>query len=319
MDYNLPEAKFDFEMLKKIMQSKALLYFITLLLIFKIGVIFISINFPQNIFFADITKNFLQNSVNQTRELAGLKPLVENAKLDQAAQMKAENMVLNNYFAHTSPQGLSPWHWFSQAGYNYKFAGENLAVGFFNSSEVYQAWLNSPEHKANIVNTHYTEVGTAVLAGYGGNNTIVVVQEFASPLPVKQPAVKNSQPVSAAKSHPISQVAIKPATATQASEVPEKVLAGQTELVPVTNAKTNLASKVANYAIYNYDKLLQNVIYGVCLLIIGILMVLLFFSNNITFERKFAFKTILVVVLLGAAALINERSVISLIPHQILI
>ncbi|MGD0577062.1 MAG: CAP domain-containing protein, partial [Candidatus Staskawiczbacteria bacterium] len=133
----------------RFLESKILLYCVVLLLMLKIAVVFVPINFPKNIFFADITQVALENFANQTRQSVGLQPLAESAKLDKAAQLKAQNMVANNYFAHTSPTGLTPWHWFLLVGYNYKYAGENLAIGFFDSDEVYKAWLNSPEHRAN--------------------------------------------------------------------------------------------------------------------------------------------------------------------------
>ncbi|MCX6723023.1 MAG: CAP domain-containing protein [Candidatus Staskawiczbacteria bacterium] len=144
MDYSVQEDIIEriFEKIKRLilpsednnyksrfLQSNLLLYCVVLLLTLKIVVTLISINLPQNIFFADITKLVLQNSVNQTRQSSGLKPLIENQKLNQAAQLKAQNMVANNYFAHTSPTGVSPWFWFLKVGYNYKYAGENLAIG----------------------------------------------------------------------------------------------------------------------------------------------------------------------------------------------
>src|SRR6185436_7850636 len=101
--------------------------------------------------------------------------------LNKAAMAKAQDMVKNGYFAHESPQGISPWYWFKQAGYVYKYAGENLAVGFVDSKTVYDAWFNSPSHKANLLNKNYTQVGTAIVSGFDGNS-IVVVQEFGRPL-----------------------------------------------------------------------------------------------------------------------------------------
>ena len=76
---------------------------VVLIFVFKIFITLVSINIPQNIFFADIAKLALESFVNQTRESNGLKPLAESAKLNQAAQLKAQNMVANNYFNHTSP------------------------------------------------------------------------------------------------------------------------------------------------------------------------------------------------------------------------
>jgi hypothetical protein len=311
----------------KFLQSNILLCFVVLLLALKIATILIPINLPQNIFFADITRLALENSINQTRQSLGLNSLSENTKLNQAAQLKAENMLQNQYFSHTSPSGITPWFWFRKAEYNYKYAGENLAVGFFDSQEVYDAWLNSPSHKANILNPNYTEVGTAVLSGFGPNNSIIVVQEFGSPLPVKQITTKSNAP---------KPVAVKPKTPapvanTQtpistpaANEANEKVLSQTTESLnslesPKSNSANNLPSKVLNSVLYDYDKLLQNILYGVSLVITGILMTLIFFNFKISFKREFVFRAALIIVLLSAATLLNRELIISLIPHQVII
>lgn len=124
----------------------------------------------------------LRTHVDQT----GLPPLSENPVLDRAAALKAADMMQKNYFAHTSPDGTDPWHWFKVSGYNYRFAGENLAIGYVDSQEVNQAWLDSPTHRANILNRNYKEIGIAVLQGsFQGAKTTVVVQEFGT----KQPAL----------------------------------------------------------------------------------------------------------------------------------
>ncbi len=349
MDYNLENFYFDSEKLQKIIQNNILMYFVVLLLVFKIATIAISINFPQNIFFADITKIALENFANQTRQSMGLKPLTENQKLNQAAQLKAENMVQKQYFNHTSPSGVTPWFWFLKAGYNYKYAGENLAIGFFESEEVYNAWLNSPSHKANIVNPNYTEVGTAVMNGFGQNNTIVVVQEFASPLPAKVPAKNNNSKPAVTPSKTQTTVKTTEPTPTSNSQTSvnadsEKVLSQSTESQisiesPNINAINNLSSKLLNSVLYDYDKLLQNIIYGVSLIVIGILLTLIFFNtsfypvklpegqisvepklfNGVNFKKEFVFRAVLIVVLLSAATLINKEIIISFIPHQIII
>jgi len=324
----------------KFLQSNALLYCVVLLLALKIATALIPINIPHNIFFADITKSALENFVNQTRQSMGLQPLSENAKLNQAAQLKAQNMVQDQYFNHTSPSGVSPWFWFSQAGYKYKYAGENLAIGFYDSQEVYNAWLNSPSHKANIVNPNYTDVGTAVLNGFGQNNTIVVVQEFGSQLPVKTVAVNNNPKPAAVQSK--TQTTVKttgpaattnaqpqttvPTANTQAStaNTSEKVLSQSTELQNSIepqkgNGVNDVSSKILNFALYNYDGLLQDIIYGVSLIVIGSLLTLIFFNFHISFKKQLIFRAVLILVLLSAAALINKETIISLIPHQIII
>ena len=313
MNYSLPEIKFDVKFLQKFLQSNILLYCVVLLLALKIVTVFVSINIPQNIFFADITKATLENFVNQTRQSFGLQPLVDNQKLDQAAQLKAENMVANNYFAHTSPTGVTPWYWFLQAGYNYKYAGENLAIGFFDSEEVYKAWLNSPEHKANILNPNYKEFGTAVLNGFGPNNSIVVVQEFGSQQqPIKNapaPANNNPKPVVAPqKQNPVTQ----PKVLSQSTEPTP-------ELAPEKTVNSSPYSDIINSFLFNYDGILQNVIYGISLVVIGLLLLMIFLNLNFKLRKELVIRSALIVILLSVATLLNRELIISIIPHQIFI
>jgi hypothetical protein len=108
--------------------------------------------------------------------------LARNPLLDTAAKLKAENMASLGYFAHTSPTGVTPWYWFSQAGYSFVYAGENLAVDFTESADVERAWLDSPTHKKNILNTNFTDIGIATAEGiYQGRQTTFVVQMFGTP------------------------------------------------------------------------------------------------------------------------------------------
>ncbi len=119
---------------------------------------------------------------NKEREGQKLAPLVRNTVLDKAAQLKAEDMAKNSYFAHYSPAGVSPWYWFNEAGYSYVNAGENLAVHFTDSKEVVEAWMLSPTHRANIVNQNYREIGVGTARGqYEGYETVFVVQLFGTP------------------------------------------------------------------------------------------------------------------------------------------
>ena len=317
----------------RFLQSNFLLYVVVLLFVLRIGATLISTNIPSNIFFADITKSVLENLVNQTRQSAGLLPLTENQQLDAAAQMKAENMLQNNYFDHTSPAGITPWYWFLKAGYDYHYAGENLAIGFFDSQEVYNAWLNSPTHKANIVNSHYTEVGTAVLSGYGGGNTIIVVQEFGSEQPVKAVVTsKNNSKAIAVQPAPVTKTPAVLKTnnqnlttnTRQVAANGEKVLSQTTEvqnsLEPLkTTVVNNLPSKVLNTVLYNYDALLQNITYGVSLIVIGIMLTLIFFNFNISFKKPLVLRAVLVMSLLVITTMLNKDVLISLIPHQTLI
>lgn len=125
----------------------------------------------------------LTELTNQTRITQNLPTLKTNPLLNYAAQLKAEHMARLGYFAHTSPQGITPWHWFKQAGYNYEYAGENLAVSFVDPQAIERAWIASPSHRANLVDRNYTEVGTGVAEGYyKGKKVLFVAQVYANPL-----------------------------------------------------------------------------------------------------------------------------------------
>ncbi len=133
------------------------------------------------------TVDGLLAQTNEARQAASLPPLTLNPKLDQAAYEKAHDMLQNNYWAHVSPTGVQPWSWITSVGYNYSAAGENLAKNYDSSKDTLDAWLASPSHRANILNTHYTEVGFAVVDGnLDGKDTSLVVAYYAQPA---QPSV----------------------------------------------------------------------------------------------------------------------------------
>lgn len=132
--------------------------------------------------YASVFAAVLTDLANTDRTQNALGKLAINEKLVQAAQMKANDMAAHSYFSHTSPTGVDPWHWFKEAGYNYKYAGENLAIDFSDSEDVNAGWMNSPTHRANILDQHFTEVGIATAEGfYQGRPTTFVVQEFGAP------------------------------------------------------------------------------------------------------------------------------------------
>ena len=119
---------------------------------------------------------------NTQRLEMALSVLVRNPVLDAAATLKAQDMAKNSYFSHDSPTGVTPWHWFKEAGYPFVNAGENLAVYFSDSGEVVDAWMKSPTHRANIVGSQYREIGVGTAKGtYDGFDTVFVVQLFGTP------------------------------------------------------------------------------------------------------------------------------------------
>lgn len=122
------------------------------------------------------------DATNSARSGEGLTLLQRNEALDLVAELKAQDMAEKEYFSHWSPEGVSPWHWFNVVGYEYLHAGENLAVHFTDSESVVDAWLDSPTHRANILNNSYQEIGVGTAKGkYEGYDTVFVVQVFGTP------------------------------------------------------------------------------------------------------------------------------------------
>lgn len=96
---------------------------------------------------------------NAERTKAGLSPLQTDAKLMAAAREKSQDMQTNKYFSHTSPTFGSPFDRMKALGIAYKGAGENIAQGQRSPQEVVQAWMDSPGHRANILNGKFTHIG----------------------------------------------------------------------------------------------------------------------------------------------------------------
>jgi len=99
--------------------------------------------------------------VNQERQKAGLNTLTMDSRLSKVAMDKAQDMYNNNYFDHQSPTYGSPFDMMNANGITYNSAGENIAKGQTSPTEVMNQWMNSPGHRANILNSSYTKIGIA--------------------------------------------------------------------------------------------------------------------------------------------------------------
>src|SRR3989344_7479541 len=120
----------------------------------------------------------------QRKDNGNLPPLKENLILNAAAEAKLKDMFKNQYFEHVSPAGIGPGELVESAGYEYIASGENLALGNFDGDrDLVQAWMDSPGHRANILNMKYQEIGIAVGKGtFEGHETWLAVQEFGKPI-----------------------------------------------------------------------------------------------------------------------------------------
>lgn len=181
----------------KLLHNSGIFFFIGILLTGNLFVRALD-STPYHIlgFTSSITTAEVVTSTNSERTRAGLPPLVYSEKLADAARRKAANMLEEDYWSHNSPSGKTPWVWFKAAGYGYLYAGENLAKDFGSTDRMVAAWMASPTHRDNIVNSKYKEIGIAVVPGtLQGKDTMLVVQLFGAPSTGTVAAAENNKAV----------------------------------------------------------------------------------------------------------------------------
>ena len=151
---------------------------------------------------SDVSVSELLTDTNAERAEASLPGLALNDQLNQAAFAKAQDMFANNYWAHTSPSGVTPWKWVGDSGYSYDVAGENLAKNYPTARATVDAWMASETHRANIMNTKYQDIGFAVVNGLlDGRDTTLVVAYYGTPVSA---AVEGSSDARTAYAAPIT-------------------------------------------------------------------------------------------------------------------
>jgi hypothetical protein len=205
---------------------------------------FVKTNFPAVLgISSNISTQQLLILTNQQRQNNNLPPLTDNSELDQAAANKAADMFSKDYWAHNAPDGTTPWVFIKNTGYNYIYAGENLARGFNSASDVINAWMNSPEHRQNVLSPNYQNVGFAVATGtLSGEDTVLVVEMLGSTNLAPVTAVNSTPPVVAVASgspainvNPASQNPVVPTVQTVAS-LPN--LLGASVIKPLINSQS---------------------------------------------------------------------------------
>lgn len=183
---------------------------------------------------------------NKNREEASLPDLKYSPLLEEAARLKAEDMKIRGYFAHVSPDGIDPWHWIKLAGYNYEYAGENLAINFSDSADVTKAWMESPGHRANILSNHFTEVGISTVKGYvNGRETVFVVQMFGSPSPYAMNIASASTTIAS------TTLSIKNASSTVGTVSSSSPLSlGATNVLGIATTSRDLDESIQNASVF---------------------------------------------------------------------
>ena len=190
----------------------------------------------------NMTHGGLLAQTNTQRTQNNLGALALNATLSQAAQAKAEDMVARDYWSHNTPDGQEPWVFITGAGYQYQAAGENLAYGFTDSASAVTGWMNSPGHRANILNSAYSEVGFGMANSpnyqQNGQQTIVVAM-YARPVV----AAAQSMPSAAQQQQPSAPAAQATPTPT-AAPAPDETAAANEQPIAISRDETEDATDV---------------------------------------------------------------------------
>ncbi len=215
-DYFFPHRRNDYR--PHFFSLASITVFILAVIVFEaVFLVQTKIVFLKTNFLASVLPGALVALTNHDRAAKGLAGVTENSLLDQAAQAAASDMANKGYFSHISPGGTTPWQWLNLVGYEYSYAGQNLAMNFTDSQSVEMAWVNSPTHRANIEKSQYTEIGIGTANGiYKGKETTFVVEFFASPAAASAPTLASS-------------VEVKPPQKTSVNSV--QVLGAQTQII----------------------------------------------------------------------------------------
>lgn len=168
----------------KLLHPSSILGVIAFVFVFQFILRTTSNTYPQILgYAASIPTTEVILLTNNERQSRGLPQLKLDPLLSQAAAKKGADMFAKNYWAHVSPTGTQPWFFVSDAGYAYRYAGENLARDFTTASDVVKAWIASPSHKENLLSSRYQDIGVAVIDGkLDGRETTLVVQMFGTKL-----------------------------------------------------------------------------------------------------------------------------------------
>lgn len=210
-------------------------------------------NFPKVLgISSDVSIDQLLVLTNQKRQENGLGPLSLDERLSQAAIGKGNDMLSKGYWAHISPNGATPWVFIKGAGYNYTYAGENLARGYTNSSDVINAWMASDSHKANMLSGNYSNVGFAVVTGnLNGEETVLVVEMFGTTALAASPTKPEEKSIAeVAQASVVNEKNKEKEPVVETKESKPQTIAKQpgSEVKPLINAET-FSSNIARIAI----------------------------------------------------------------------
>lgn len=274
----------------RLLHLKPLFFLVILLLVMHLLTPVVEKSYPGVLgITANISVSDLVSLTNQQREAVGLSPLNLDPQLSAAATNKANDMLAKGYWAHNAPDGTTPWVFIKAAGYEYLYAGENLARGFTTAPDTVNAWMASPGHKENILSPKYKDVGFAIVTGtLTGEDTVLIVQEFGNRLSssstVGSAQNQNTVEVIVPTLTPLKQPTI--IARVQFTPVPLPTIEPTITLIPTVLPESSptppiFIASVRRDPIVNKDNASKNIA-----LILGIFIISLFIIDIVIIKRK---------------------------------
>jgi hypothetical protein len=290
----------------KILHSSSLSILVLVLIVFQLGIDQVGRNFPAILGYASqISPTEVVRLTNEERMKNGLASVNLDSQLSAAAAQKASDMFARDYWAHVSPVGTQPWYFITQSGYSYRYAGENLARDFSDPGSVVTAWMNSPTHKDNLLNSKYQDVGVAVVDGkLGGQETTLVVQMFGTRI-ASAPAVGGTSAFTVKASE--AKTTLQPVPTVAVSEVlptptPTRIL--QAYVQPLNPLSASSGGNIAQTSITNpftLTKALSLGILGILALVLSVDLILVKKRHIVRWSSR-SFAHLIFVIILGVAA-----------------
>jgi hypothetical protein len=200
---------------------------------------------------SDITVSNVLSQVNDQRRIAGLSELKTDSRLSLAAQSKADDMQDRRYFAHQDPDGNFIWPKIVDAGYTpYLQLGENLAVDFYSTESMVAAWMNSPTHRANVLQEGFVDQGGGVaFRGSDGAFHSAFANTFGRLLVKKAAVPVNQTPATKPATQPVATKPVaKPAATPKPATAPTPQPASTTIAAPTPPKSLNVAIRGENYS-----------------------------------------------------------------------
>lgn len=228
----------------------------------------------------NITASDLLSITNKVRVAHGDSTLSLNSELAKAAANKAADMFGKNYWAHIAPDGVTPWVFIKNSGYDYLYAGENLGRGFSDSQDLINAWMASPSHRDNMLSDKYKDVGFAIATGnLTGSETVLVVEMFGTRYQDRDTtSTKMPIPQAIAMSAPTSQVP----TIARLSPTPSTLVQkGQVSQLKTSTTNQTEVAAIAQQPLIDRGNFKKDIILTVILFFIALLLI-----DAVVIERK---------------------------------